>query len=41
MLKTPYVTPNWACLDCKEVIILNDLNELCNLNGFKLKMYDE
>lgn len=41
MLKAPYVTKNWACVDCKEVIILNNQNELCNLNGSKLKIYDE
>ena len=41
MLKTPYVTSNWACLDCKNAFILDNKNNICDLNGSKLKMYDE
>ena len=41
MLKTPYVTPNWACLDCKNAFILDNKNNICDLNGLKLKIYAE
>lgn len=39
MLKLPYVTKNWACLDCKKVIILDNENNLCYLDNSKIKIY--
>jgi len=40
MLSQPIVTNKWACLDCQRVIILDDKNNLCNLNGQKLEIYE-